>query len=132
MCPTRIRDECMRNFVRFSFVMLLLGATMFSSCSYDNVRSPEYHSEILLDDDLNIVDMGRAGQSTEDGNYYYHGSVTLYNEDGGSRNFPCYTGKNGLEQGCRGVIYAGEFYNLDRSKWVTIGGVKYKASNLVN
>lgn len=122
----------MKNFVRFSFVMLLLGTTMFSSCSYDNVRSPEYHSEILLDDNLNIVDMGRAGQSTEDGNYYYHGSVTLYNEDGGSRNFPCYTGKNGLEQGCRGVIYDGEFYNLDRSKWVTIGGVKYKASNLVN
>lgn len=66
---------------------MLLGSAMFSSCSSDNVRSPEYHSEILLDDDLNIVDMGRAGQSTDDGNYYY-GSVTLYDEDGGYRNFP--------------------------------------------
>ena len=67
---------------------MLLGSAMFSSCSSDNVRSPEYHSEILLDDDLNIVDMGRAGQSTDDSNYYYHGSVTLYDEDGGYRNFP--------------------------------------------
>lgn len=122
----------MRIFIRFSFVLMLLGSAMFSSCSSDNVRSPEYHSEILLDDDLNIVDMGRAGQSTDDGNYYYHGSVTLYDEDGGYRNFPCYTGKNGLEKGCRGVIYAGDFYNLDRNKWVKIGGVKYKASNLVD
>lgn len=122
----------MRKFIKFSCVILLFGSAMFFSCSSDNVRSPEYHSEILLDGDLGIVDMGRAGESTEDDNYYYHGSVTLYDEYGGSRDFPCYIGKNGLEQGCRGVIYAGEFYNLDRSKWVTIGGVKYKASNLVN
>lgn len=42
------------------------------------------------------------------------------------------TGKNGLEKGCRGVIYDGDFYNIDRNKWVKIGGVKYKASNLVD
>ncbi len=118
--------------MKFSFVMVLLGAAMLPSCSSDNARSPEYHSEIILDGDLNIIDMGRAGQTTEDGNYYYHGSVTLYDENGYSQSFPCYIGTKGLEQGCRGVIYAGEFYNLDRSKWVTIGGVKYKASNIAN
>ncbi len=132
MRPTRIRDGIMKYFVRLSFVIMLFSVAIFSSCSTDKVKSPEYHSEILLDEDLNVVEMGRSGQSTDDGNYYYHGSVTLYNEDGGSRNFACYTGKYGLDTGCRGVIYAGDFYNLDRNKWVTIGGVKYKASNLVD
>jgi len=122
----------MKYLARFSFVVMLLGSVMFYSCSSDNVKSPEYHSEVLMDDNLNIVHMGRAGQSTEDGNYYYHGSVTLYDEDGGSRNFPCFIGQNGLEQGCRGVIYAGDFYNLDRNKWVIIDGVKYKASDLLD
>ena len=130
MPVTDLGYRIMKHFVRFSFVISLFSIAMFSSCSSDNVKSPEYHSEILLDDDLNVVDMGRSGQSTDDGSYYYHGSVTLYDEDGGSRNFPCYTGKHGLESGCRGVIYAGDFYNLDRNKWVKIGGVKYKASNL--
>lgn len=122
----------MKCFVRIASVLMLLSVVMFSSCSTDTVKKPEYHSEILLDEDLNIVDMGRAGQSTDDGKYYYNGSVTLYNEDGGSRTFPCYLGKYGLESGCRGVVHAGDFYNLDRNKWVIIGGVKYKASNLVD
>lgn len=103
-----------------------------ASCSSDSVPSPEYHSEIVMDDDLNITDMGRAGESIPDGNYYYHGSVTLYDEDGSSQVFPCYEGKIGMERGCRGVIYAGTFYNLDRNKWVTIGGTKFKASNILD
>ena len=122
----------MKCFVRIASVLMFLSVVMFSSCSTDTVRKPEYHGEILLDEDLNIVDMGRAGQSTDDRKYYYNGSVTLYNEDGGSRTFPCYLGRYGLERGCRGVVYAGDFYNLDRNKWVIIGGVKYKASNLVD
>lgn len=122
----------MKHFLGFSFVILLFSIAIFSSCSSGNVKSPEYHSDILWDDDLNIVDMGRAGQSTDDGNYFYWGSVTLYDENGGSRDFPCYEGKHGLESGCRGVIYAGIFYNLDRNEWVRIGGVKYKASNVVH
>lgn len=122
----------MKRLGKCSLIVLLFSVVLFFSCSSDNVKSPQYHSEISLDDNLNIVDMGRAGQSTDDGNYHYYGSVTLYDEDGSYRNFPCYTGKYGLDKGCRGVIYAGDFYNLDRNKWVAIGGVKYKASNLVD
>lgn len=113
----------------FSFALLFFSVVIFSSCSSDNVKSPEYHSEIIMDDDLNIIDLGRAGQLTEDGNFYYHGSVTLYDEDGGCSIFPCYLSKNGRG---RGVIYAGEFYNLDRNKWVTIDGIKYKASDILD
>lgn len=101
-------------------------------CSSDSVKSPEYHSEIILDEDLNVLDWGRSGQSTPDGNYLYCGSVTLYGEDGSSRDFPCYKGKKDLEAGCRGVIYDGTFYNLDRNKWVKIEGVKYKASDILD
>ena len=132
LCPTRIRDGIMKRLGKCSLIVLLFSVTIFFSCSSDNVKSPQYHSEISLDDNLNVVDMGRAGQSTDDGNYHYYGSVTLYDEDGGSRNFRCYTGKYGSDAGCRGVVYAGDFYNLDRNGWVTIGGVKYKASNLVD
>lgn len=116
----------------FSFALLLFSIVILSSCSSDNVKSPEYHSEIIMDDDLNIIDLGRAGQLTEDGNFYYDGSVTLYDEDGGYRTFPCYRGKYGLEGGCKVVIYAGEFYNLYRNKWVTIDGIKYKASDILD
>lgn len=108
--------------------------TLICGCSdnSDNIKEPEYHSDITLSDDLTVIDWGRTGQSTEDDNYYYDGSVTLHSKDGSSRTFPCYQGKHGLESGCRGVIYAGEFYNLDRNEWVTIGGVTYKASDIVD
>ena len=119
----------MKLFVKSYFVVMFLSVAMFSSCMTDNVNRPEYHSEILMDDDLNIIDMRHSGQSTNDGKYYYYGSVTLYNKDGNSRTFSCYQGKKGMEAGCRGIIYGGEFYYLDRNEWVTIDGVKYRASN---
>ena len=122
----------MKRYAIFGCTVLLFSVAVFSSCSSDDAPSPEYHSEITIDEDLNVVDWGRAGQSTEDGNYYYNGEVTLYDEYGNSRTFPCYRGKLGMESGCRGVIYAGVFHNLDRNKWVTIGGVRYKASDIVD
>lgn len=106
---------------------------VFPSCTSNNVKSPVYHSEITMDDNYNVTDWGRSGQLTEDGDYYYNGRVTLYDKNGDSKTFKCYIGNNGgLDQGCRGVIYNGKFYNLDRNDWITINGVKYKASDLVD
>ncbi len=103
-------------------VLLITSTALFLSCTSDNTKRPEYHPETSIDDELN------------DGDYYYNGSVTLYSEDGSSMEFPCYTytGTVGLAKGCRGVVYDGQFYNLDRNEWVTIDGVRYKASDIVD
>lgn len=116
-------------------LLLVLGFVALGiciSCSSSDGNRPYHESEIVLDEDLNVVDFGRAGESTEDGNYFYDGEVTLYDEDGNSRTFDCYRGKHGLEAGCRGVIVWGKFYNLDRNDWVRIDGVKYKAYGLLD
>lgn len=103
-----------------------------SSHGDTSIPPPEYISEITLDEDNNVTDMGRAGESTPDGNYYYHGSVRLYSDDGDSDTFDCYEGKVGMERGCRGIIYGGTFYNLDRNDYVTIAGTRYRASGLLD
>ncbi|MBE6303609.1 MAG: hypothetical protein E7089_06705 [Bacteroidales bacterium] len=122
----------MKYLIKFNFAVLLFSVALFASCSSDNIKEPEYRYDTIFDENLNIVDMGRAGECTDDGNYYFYGYVTLYDQYGGSQDFTCYTGTQGLEKGCRGIIYGGEFYNLDRNKWIIVGGVKYKASNLVD
>ena len=122
----------MNDFMTLSFAVLLLSATMITSCTSDSTRGPVHESEIIMDEDYNIVDLGRSGESTADGRYYYNGYVILYDEDGYSRTFRCYRGKIGMESGCRGVIVGGEFYNLDRNDWVTIDGVRYKAYDLLD
>lgn len=112
-----------------SIVITILSCCILSvSCDEESARHPEYQYEITLDDDLNVIDLGRAGQSTPDGMYYYSGQVTLFSPDGSSRTFQCLEGKNGMDAGCRGAWHYGYFYNLDRNKWVTIGGVKYRGS----
>lgn len=116
----------------YYFTALITTMALYFSCSSNSGKFPEYHGEITFDENLNVQDWGRSGQSTPDGNYLYYGSVTLYSEDGSSRDFPCYEGKKGLEKGCRGVIYADKFYNLDRNEWVNIGGVRYKASDILD
>lgn len=110
------------------FVVLIFNF----GCLSNNIKDPEYHTDIIYDEDMNVLDWGLSGQSTPDGKYFYYGSVTLYSEDGCSRDFPCYLGKNGLESGCRGVVNIGKFYNLDRNEWVNINGVRYKASNTID
>lgn len=119
-----------------TIVSILVCTFLILSCSCSNPNSniptPNHQSEISLDDDYNVTDLGRAGESTQDGNYYYDGSVTLYSKDGYSKTFDCYTGKVGMEKGCRGVIYGGKFYNLDRNKYVTIGGIEYKAYGITD
>lgn len=113
-------------------IVIMALVSCGSSHGDTSIPLPEYISEITLDEDNNVTDRGRAGESTPDGNYYYHGSVRLYSEDGGSDTFDCYEGKVGMERGCRGVIYGGTFYNLDRNDYVTIAGTKYRASGLLD
>ena len=113
-------------------VALMTLVSCGSSHGDTSIPLPEYISELTLDEDNNVTDMGRAGESTPDGNYYYHGSVRLYSDDGDSDTFDCYEGKVGMERGCRGVIYGGTFYNLDRNDYVTIAGTRYRASGLLN
>lgn len=64
------------------FIVTIIAMMTLVSCggSHDNtsIPLPEYISEITLDEDNNVTDMGRAGESTPDGSYYYHGSVRLY------------------------------------------------------
>lgn len=117
-------------------IIILFFAATFIACDNSSsssnykstTRRPVFHSEISLDDDNGVTDWGRSGELTPDGELYYNGSVTLYDSDGGSRDFNCFIGNNGgLDQGCRGVVYDGEFYNLDRNDWVTIGEVRYRA-----
>lgn len=119
-----------------SAIYLTVAVMALVSCggshSDTSIPLPEYTSEISLDENNNVTDMGRAGESTTDGNYYYHGSVRLYSEDGDSDTFDCYEGKFGMERGCRGVIYGGTFYNLDRNDYVTIAGTRYRASGLLD
>ncbi len=117
--------------ITVSATILVTSSIVCSGCSSDKAKAPVYNAGISIDENLNISDFGYVGQSTHDGNYYYRGSVTLYRTDGGSKKFQCYTGKIGHDKGCRGVIYCGTFYNLDRNKWVTIDGIKYKASNIL-
>ncbi|MBQ0089712.1 MAG: hypothetical protein KBT27_10335 [Prevotellaceae bacterium] len=105
---------------------LTIGIISLTSCNNNSTNQPKWESEITMDEDLNITDMGHSGELTPDGEYYYDGTVTLYSADGDSETFECYEGTNGLEKGCRGVIVDGIFYNLDRNKWVTINGIKYK------
>lgn len=118
------------------YIALAIAMMALVSCGGSHadtsIPRPEYISEVALDGDNNVTDMGRAGKSTPDGNYYYHGSVRLYSEDGDSDTFDCYEGKIGMESGCRGVIYCGTFYNLDRNDYVTIAGTRYRASGLLN
>lgn len=114
----------------FCSSLLILVCSCTNSDS--NTPSPSYHSEISLDDDYNVTDFGRSGESTPDDNYYYNGTVTLYSVDGDSHTFDCYEGKAGMERGCRGVIYGGTFYNLDRNDYVTIAGTKYRTSGLLD
>lgn len=118
-------------FIAVVIVMMALVSCR-SSHGDTSIPLPEYISEIILDENNNVTDMGRAGESTPDGNYYYHGSVRLYSEYGDSDTFDCYEGKVGMERGCRGVIYGGTFYNLDRNDYVTIAGTKYRASGFLN
>lgn len=121
----------MTKFIKL-FGCIILALVSACTNSDNNIPSPLYHSEISLDDDYNVTDFGRSGESTPDGNYYYNGTVTLYSTDGDSDTFNCYTGKVGMERGCRGVIYNGIFYNLDRNKYVIIAGTKYKASGITD
>ncbi len=118
------------------FIAAIIVMMALVSCGRSHgdtsIPLPEYISEITLDEDNNVTDMGRAGESTPDGNYYYHGSVRLYSDDGDSDIFDCYEGKVGMERGCRGVIYGGTFYNLDRNDYVTIAGTRYRASGLLD
>lgn len=112
------------------YIIAAAFLTVATSCDNSNNRkSSSYQSEITMDEDLNITDFGRSGETTPDGNYYYHGSVTLYSEDGDSRTFDCYEGTKGREQGCRGVLHNGKFHNLDRNEWITINGVRYSTSD---
>lgn len=113
-------------------IVIMALVSCGSSHGDTSIPLPEYISEITLDEDNNVTDRGRAGESTPDGNYYYHGSVRLYSEDGDSDTFDCYESKVGMERGCRGVIYGGTFYNLDRNDYVTIAGTKYRASGLLD
>lgn len=121
---------------KITFITMAIAMTVLVSCGSSHGDSsiplPEYISEISLDENNNVTDMGRAGESTPDGNYYYHGSVRLYSDDGDSDTFDCYEGKVGLDRGCRGVIYGGTFFNLDRNDYVTIAGTRYRASGLLN
>lgn len=121
-----------RSFYIFVVVSSMAIVNMFFCSCSDNVPSPYYIGEIVMDDDAEVLDWGLSGQTTPDGNYLYHGSVILYSADGSSCEFPCFQGKKGMDKGCRGVVHYGVFYNLDRNKWVTIGGVKYKASNILD
>ncbi len=121
-----------KTLVIYVVVAMMALVSCGNSHSDTSIPRPEYMSEITLDEDNNVTDMGRAGESTPDGNYYYHGSVRLYSEDGGSDTFDCYEGKVGMERGCRGVIYGGTFYNLDRNDYVTIAGTRYRASGLLD
>lgn len=118
------------------FIAAIIVMMALVSCGRSHgdtyIPLPEYISETTLDEDNNVTDMGRAGESTLDGNYYYHGSVRLYSDDGDSDIFDCYEGKVGMERGCRGVIYGGTFYNLDRNDYVTIAGTRYRASGLLD
>lgn len=108
---------------------LVVGLISLTSCNNSgSAKSPVYHSQIVMDEYLNIEDMGHCGELTPDGKYYYYGSVTLYSDDGYSETYDCYQGTEGLERGCRGILCDGTFYNIDRSQWITIDGVKYKGS----
>lgn len=78
-------------FIAVVIVMMAL-VSCGSSHGDTSIPLPEYISEITLDEDNNVTDMGRAGESTPDGNYYYHGLVRLYSEDGDSDTFDCYEG----------------------------------------
>lgn len=118
-------------FIAAVFVMVAL-VSCENSHGDTSIPLPEYISEITLDEDNNVTDLDRAGESTPDGNYYYHGSVRLYSDDGDSDIFDCYEGKVGMERGCRGVKYGGTFYNLDRNDYVTIAETRYRASGLLD
>lgn len=117
-------------------IYFTVAMTILVGCgsSHDDtsIPLPEYISEITLDENNHVTDMGRSGESTPDGNYYYHGSVCLYTDDGCPDIFDCYEGKIGTERGCRGIIYGGTFYNLDRNDYVTIAGTRYRASGLLD
>lgn len=115
------------------WILMILSASMLILVSCDNsdsTKSPEFHSAIEMNDDLEIVDWGGCGEPTPDGKYLYMGTVTLYTEEGYSETFDCYEGTEGLERGCKGVLWCGTFYNLYRNKWVTIDGITYKGSVL--
>lgn len=122
----------MKTKILFFAISMVALASCGNSHGDTNIPLPEYISEITLDEDYNVTDMGRSGESTPDGNYYYHGSVRLYSDDGDSDTFDCYVGKVGMERGCRGVIFGGMFYNLDRNDYVTIAGTIYRASGLLD
>ena len=115
----------------FATILLACGNSGSSNrlCSSNtDVSNPIFHSEILFDDNNNVTDWRRTGELTSNEDFYYNGSVTIYSKSGSSRDFPCYIGNTGgLDQGCRGIIYDGKFYNLDRNNWITIDGIKYKA-----
>ena len=59
-------------------------------------------------------------------NYAYHGYVLLYDEDGECAYFPCYEVAAGIKKGCYGVIQSGIFHEIEKGKWITINGIKYK------
>lgn len=117
---------------KIEFYLLLVGCIFVinvTGCSGQSEgKSPEYISNIQLNENYGVTDWGHSGEKTPDGNYYYYGQVILYSDNGQQRTFDCYLGTEGMEKGCRGVIYYGQFYNLDRNKWITIAGVRYRAS----
>lgn len=108
------------------FLVFVLIIVFFTSCDnkYSSKR-PEFHSAIVMDDDLNVVDWGHCGEYTPDHKYTYYGTVTLFTTEGYSETFDCYTGKDGNDKGYRGVLLGDNFYNIDKNKWVTINGIKY-------
>lgn len=100
----------MRKFL--SAIIIVFTAVCMSSCNgkSDSVQSPIYEGEITFKEgSTDVEDWGRAGQTTPDGNYFYHGKVTLFTESGISETFECYEGKNGMDKGCRGILVNGEF-----------------------
>lgn len=119
----------------FSAVIILFMTFSIVSCNDkgNSVQSPIYDGEITLKEgSTDVEDSGCAGQSTPDGKFSYHGRVTLYTESGFSEVFECFEGKEGMDKGCRGIIVHGIFYNLDRNNWITIDGITYKASGILD
>lgn len=112
------------------FIIITCCMTLISCDNYDSVRDPEFHSAIQMNEDLDILDWGHCGEPTADGKYYYVGTVTLYSSEGTSETFDCFEGTEGMEKGCKGVLWYGTFHNIYRNKWVTIDGVKYKGGHI--
>ena len=121
----------MKHKSKLTYLATLLFVTTFTlqSCEPD-ISLPYFHNErITIYDDYSFSMNSNIYEQDTD-NYSLMGTVTLYDTDGGERDFAWYRGKKDWEQGCNIVIYCGKSYNLDRNKWVYIDGKKYRATNI--